>query len=29
LSEFKCCPEEPAALVEHALFDDVIGPSQH
>ena len=26
LSEFECCPEELAALVEHALLDDLVGP---
>ena len=25
----ECCPEELAALVEHALFDYVIRPPQH
>jgi hypothetical protein len=27
--EAECCSEELAALVEHALFDDLVGPSQY
>jgi hypothetical protein len=25
----ECCPQELAALVEHALFDDLVRPRQH